>query len=84
MDEVKVGNAVSKVDRRTKEYRDSQKTELEGGGMASEEGSSEVDYDLCNDPHGIGCRRPLPPLDSGGKRTSIMSEPCRECVFRNF
>jgi len=72
MDEVK-------VDRRTKEYRESLKSDGETSGKVVQ-----VDYDLCNDPHGVGCRNPLPPLDSGGKRTSVMSEPCRECVFRNF
>jgi hypothetical protein len=38
-------------------------------------------YDLCNDPHGIGCREPLEPLAS--PRIKVQSEPCRKCVWLN-
>ena len=55
-----------KLDKRTKEYRD-----------------SHVDYDVCNDPHGIGCTAELPALDSGSPRVAKQAEPCHDCIWRN-
>jgi len=56
-----------KLDRRTKEYRDGEKK----------------NYDVCNDPHGIGCTAELPGLDSGSPRVAKQAEPCHDCIWRN-
>ena len=40
-------------------------------------------YDVCNDPHGIGCRAELPALDSGSPRVEKQAEPCHDCIWRN-
>ena len=56
-----------KLDRRTKEYRDGEKK----------------NYDVCTDPHGIGCTAELPALDSGSPRVAKQAEPCHDCIWRN-
>jgi hypothetical protein len=72
MDEVKVGNGVSKVDKRTREYRDSIKAFEDGVNIGKE-----VDPDRCCDPHGLGCRGLVKSPAIG------VSQPCEACVWRN-
>lgn len=43
-----------------------------------------VNYDFCNDPHGIGCREALESLESGRPRVFRQAAPCPGCVNRNL
>jgi hypothetical protein len=88
MDEQKVGNGVSRVDKRTKAYRDSIKafedavevkgasglplTQTETNGIG---GPIDIDYGRCSDPHGLGCR--------GIVKTPAVGirQPCDSCVW---
>ena len=65
------------VDKRTKEYRDGQV-------MEAVEKKLKKNYDVCNDPHGIGCAAELPGLDSGSPRVASQAAPCSSCVNRNL
>jgi hypothetical protein len=65
-----------KVDKRTKEYRDSIKA-FEDAVEVKQVVTEDIDYGRCSDPHGLGCRGIVKTPAIG------ISQPCEACVWRN-